>query len=83
MAEETATPKKGSATDSFTPHGVQNGWLSKARGKPIQVRLTDGQLLSGRLAGHDLYCLALEEAGEAGSTLIYKHSISCLTIGKK
>ena len=81
MAEETAAAKKGAA-EGFTPHGVQNGWLSKARGKPIQVRLTDGQLLSGRLAGHDLYCLALEEAGESGSTLIYKHAIACLTLSK-
>ena len=82
MAEETAPAKKGAAAEGFTPHGVQNGWLSKARGKPVQVRLMDGQLLSGRLAGHDLYCLALEEAGEAGSTLIYKHAIACLTLSR-
>ena len=82
MDGETAAKTKAAGSETFTPHGVQNGWLNRARGKPIQVRLTDGQLLSGRLAGHDLYCLALEEAGEAGSTLIYKHAIACLTLSR-
>jgi small nuclear ribonucleoprotein (snRNP)-like protein len=62
MAEATTTKGKGPTPEKFRAHGVQNDWLNKAKGKSVEVRLTDGQTRSGRLAEHDIYCLALEEA---------------------
>jgi RNA chaperone Hfq len=83
MAEVTTTKGKGPTPEKFRAHGVQNDWLNKAKGKSVEVRLTDGQTRSGRLAEHDIYCLALEEAGQDESTLIYKHAIVCVTLSEK
>ena len=83
MPQITASKEKGPPPEKFRAHGVLDDWLNQAMRKPIQVRLVDGQTLTGRLAGHDLYCLALEEAGQADSTLIYKHSIACLNFRRE
>ena len=77
-----STAKK-TAPEKFRAHGVQNDWLSKARGHVVQVSLIDGRVLGGRLLGDDTYCIALDEAGHAESTLVYKHSITSISLNQK
>jgi sRNA-binding regulator protein Hfq len=83
MAENTATKGKSPAPEKFRAHGVQSEWLNSAKGKSVEVTLDSGQVLSGRLVGHDIYCLALDEAGQEGDTLIYKQSISFVRFSKE
>ena len=71
------------APEKFRAHGIQSEWLNKAKGKSVEVTLDNGQVLSGRLVGHDIYCLSLDEAGQEGDTLIYKQSISFVRVSKK
>jgi len=78
MAEEPTTRGKGPGT--FRAHGVQADWLNQATGKAVEVTLDNGQILNGRLVGHDIYCLALNEAGQEGHTLIYKQAISFIRL---
>jgi sRNA-binding regulator protein Hfq len=81
MAEESTT--RGKSSGKPRAHGVQNDWLDQAKGKSIEVALDNGQTLNGRLVGHDMYCLALDEAGQEGDTLIYKQGISYLRLSKE
>jgi sRNA-binding regulator protein Hfq len=78
-AEATGTTSR---SEKFRAHGVQSDWLNQAQGKSVEVTLDDGQVLNGRLVGHDIYCIALNEAGEEGNTLIYKQSISFVRASK-
>jgi sRNA-binding regulator protein Hfq len=50
--------------------------------KSVEVTLDNGEVLNGRLAGHDIYCLSLDEAGEEGDTLVYKQTISFVSFSK-
>ena len=83
MAEEAATKGKSPATEKFRAHGVQSDWLNSAKGKSVGVTLDSGQILNGKLIGHDIYCLALDESGQEGNTLIYKQSISFVRVSKQ
>ena len=80
MAAETSGTK--AASEKFRPHGVQNDWLNQAKGKSVDVTLNSGQVLNGRLLGYDIYCIALDEAGQEGDTLIYKQSIAFARLSK-
>jgi sRNA-binding regulator protein Hfq len=73
MAAETAGTK--AASEKVRPHGVQNDWLNQGKGKLVDVTLNSVQVLNGRLVGYDIYCIAVDESGQEGVTLIYKHSI--------
>ncbi len=81
MAAETAGTK--ATPEKFRAHGVQSEWLNEAKGQSVEVTLDSGQVLNGRLVGHDIYCLALDEAGQKGDTLIYKQSISFVRVSKE
>ena len=81
MAAETAGTKAG--TEKFRPHGVQNDWLNQAKGKSVDVTLNSGQVLNGRLVEYDIYCIAVDESGQEGVTLTYKHSIAFIRLIKK
>jgi sRNA-binding regulator protein Hfq len=78
MAEEPTTREV--TAGKFQAHGVQNDWLNQAKGKSVEILLDNGQTLNGRLVGHDIYCLALDEVGQEGDTLVYKQSISYVRV---
>ncbi len=82
MAEASVTKEKSPVAEKFRAHGVQSDWLNAARGQSVEVTLDSGQVLNGRLVGHDIYCLALDEAGQKGETLIYKQSVSFIRLSK-
>jgi sRNA-binding regulator protein Hfq len=71
------------APEKFRPHGIQNDWLSQAKGKSVQITLNSGEVLNGRLVGNDIYCLSLDEAAQEGETLIYKQSIAYVRLSKE
>jgi sRNA-binding regulator protein Hfq len=75
----TDSAQAASGRRKFVPHGTQGGWLDAAQGRAIKVQLVSGAALTGRLISHDLYCLALDQAGEPGLTLIYKSAIAYLS----
>lgn len=80
MAAETSGTK--ATPEKFRAHGVQNDWLNHAKGKSVDVTLNSGQVLNGRLVGYDIYCIALDEAGQEGDTLIYKQLIAFVRFSK-
>jgi sRNA-binding regulator protein Hfq len=82
MAEENSSKGRSTPPEKFRAHGVQSEWLNSAKGKSVEMTLGSGQVLSGRLVGHDIYCLALDEAGQEGNTLIYKQDISFIRFSK-
>ena len=83
MAETGPGTGKDPATAKFRAHGVQSEWLNSAKGKLVEIVLDNGDELNGRLVGHDIYCLSLDEDGQEGDTLIYKQSISFVRISKE
>jgi sRNA-binding regulator protein Hfq len=82
MAEEAAVKGKSPTPEKFRAHGIQNDWLKEARGKLVELTLANGHVLYGRLVGDDIYCLALDEPGQKGDTLIYKASIAYARLSK-
>jgi sRNA-binding regulator protein Hfq len=80
MAEDTQTQGRKETAGKFRPHGVQSDWLSQAIGQSVEISLDSGSVLHGRLTAHDIYCLALDEAGQKAPTLIYKHSIAFMRL---
>ena len=83
MPEITPAQGKGPAPEKFRAHGIQSEWLNEAKGQSVQITLDSGEVLNGRLVGHDIYCLALDEPGQKGNTLIYKQSISFVRVSKQ
>ena len=83
MPEITPVQRKDPTPEKFRAHGVQNEWLNEAKGQSVEITLDSGQVLNGRLVGHDIYCLALDEPGQKGNTLIYKQSISFVRVSKQ
>jgi RNA chaperone Hfq len=75
MTEETATKGQAPTPGKFRAHGVQSEWLNTAKGQVIEVKLVNGEKVEGRLVGHDIYCIAVNNGLSTGSILIYKHSI--------
>jgi sRNA-binding regulator protein Hfq len=82
MAEEATVKGKSPTPEKFRAHGIQSDWLNEAKGKSVEITLANGHVLNGRLVGHDIYCLALDEASQNGNTLIYKASISYARLSK-
>ena len=76
-------PEQPTTSDAPAPkraqdmgYAVQRGWLDRAKGKAIQVRLLDGKVLKGELTGHDNYTLSVKLESTPEPILIFKHAIA-------
>jgi len=61
------------------PHAVQTRWFVAAKGKPIEVTLTNGATLAGILSAVDQYSFTLREA-DGRLALLFKHAVAVLRI---
>lgn len=64
---------------------IQDSFLNQARREriPLNVRLTDGTTLSGRITAFDNFTLILFNEETEEQFLIYKHSMACLSPAAK
>lgn len=61
------------------PHTVQTRWFVSAKGKAIEITLTNGATLAGVLSAVDQYSFTLREP-DGRLALLFKHAVAVLRI---
>jgi len=65
--------------EKANPHAVQTRWFVSAKGRPIEVTLTNGATLAGVLSAVDQYSFTLREP-DGRLALLFKHAVAVLRI---
>ncbi len=79
-AEQAEADPPAGAGEGKTP-GLQIGWLRRAQGEAVRVRLLGGKVLAGELVDADVYTLLVRLASGETPVLVYKHAVAYVALG--